>query len=222
MSRTEHERPDVRNSGDRGAAARDRRVRRTRKLLHDAFLELVNEKGYEKTTIQDILDRADVGRSTFYVHYRDKEALLMASFDGMRDQLETELAQIPATSAIDVTLPAALLFEHAYRNQRVYRALCGRQGGALVQRYLRRLIGDLLRKHLRPQFSQAGTGVPADVAAEFYTNAALGLLVWWIDHEFCNGPTWLTATYRTLAAPGERQQSRVLEQPFAGTTGSSR
>ena len=203
MARTEHQRQVVRNSADRGAVSRDRRVRRTRKLLHDAFLELVIEKGYEKTTIQDILDRADVGRSTFYVHYRDKEALLTASFDGMRDQLEGELAEIPATSAVDVALPAALLFEHAYRNQRVYRALCGRQGGALVQRYLRRLIGDLLRKHLRPPFTQTGTGVPADVAAEFYASAALGLLVWWIDHEFRNGPMWLTSTYRALAAPGQ-------------------
>ena len=203
MARTEHERQGVRNAGDRGAVSRDRRVRRTRKLLHDAFLELVIEKGYEKTTIQDILDRADVGRSTFYVHYRDKEALLTASFDGMRDQLESELEEIPATSVIDVTVPAALLFEHAYRNQRVYRALCGRQGGALVQRYLRRLIGDLLRKHLRPPFTQTGTGVPADAAAEFYTSATLGLLVWWIDHEFRNGPMWLTSTYRALAAPGQ-------------------
>ena len=202
MSSTEHGRQVVRKSAGSSAAAPDRRVRRTRKLLHDAFLALVIEKGYEKTTIQDILDRADVGRSTFYVHFRDKEALLMASFDGMRDQLEHELVGIPATSPIDVTLPAALLFEHAYRNQRVYRALCGRQGGALVQRYLRRLIGDLLRKHLRPHVTQVGTGVPGEVAAEFYTSAALGLLVWWIDHDFCNGPAWLTATYRTLAAPG--------------------
>src|ERR1700739_3920091 len=100
MSRTEHARQDVRNSGDRGAAARERGVRRTRKLLHDAFLELVIEKGYEKTTIQDILDRADVGRSTFYVHYRDKEALLMASFDEMRDQLEGELAEISGTRRV--------------------------------------------------------------------------------------------------------------------------
>jgi AcrR family transcriptional regulator len=201
MSSTEHGRQVVRKSAGPGAAAGDRRVRRTRKLLHDAFLALVLEKGYEKTTIQDILDRADVGRSTFYVHFRDKEALLTASFDGMRDQLEHELVDIDATSAIDVTLPAALLYEHAYRNQRVYRALCGRQGGALVQRYLRRLVGDLLRKHLRPHVARAD--VPADVAAEFYTSAALGLLVWWIDHDFCNGPAWLIATYRTLAAPGD-------------------
>ena len=201
MSATEHRDQVVRKSAGTGAAAGDRRVRRTRKLLHDAFLTLVLEKGYEKTTIQDILDRADVGRSTFYAHFRDKEALLTASFDGMRDQLEHQLADIDATSPVDVTLPAALLYEHAYRNQLVYRALCGRQGGALVQRHLRQLIGDLLRKHLRPHVSRADVG--ADVAAEFYTSAALGLLVWWIDHDFCSGPAWLTSTYRTLATPGE-------------------
>ena len=177
----------------------DRRVRRTRKLLHDAFISLVIEKGYEKTTIQDILDRADVGRSTFYVHYRDKEALLTANFDAMHEQLECELDQIAATGPVDVALPAALLFEHAYRNQRMYRAMCGRQGGALVQRHLRRLIGDVLRKRLRPQLQQVGAEVPADVAAEFYTSAALGLLVWWIDKDFRGDDLWMTGLYRKLA-----------------------
>jgi AcrR family transcriptional regulator len=204
MSGTEHSRQTVRKRASSPVAAPDRRVRRTRKLLHDAFISLVIEKGYEKTTIQDILDRADVGRSTFYVHYRDKEALLTASFDEIHEQLERELADISAAGPIDVGLPAALLYEHAYQNQRVYRALCGHQGGALVQRYLRRLIGDLLRKQLRPQFPQAGTEVPADVTAEFYTSAALGLLVWWINHEFCNGPAWLAATYRMLAHPASQ------------------
>src|ERR1700722_29364 len=170
MSDTELGGRIVRKPGGSGAAAPDRRVRRTRKLLHDAFLSLVIEKGYEKTTIQDILDLADVGRSTFYMHYQDKEALLTASFDEMRAQLERQLAEIPAAGPIDVTPPATLLFEHAYRNQRVYRALCGHQGGALVQRYLRRLIGDLLRERLQPH---ADTEVPADVAAAFYTSATL-------------------------------------------------
>ena len=201
MSDSEQSGRNIPNPRGSGAAAPDRRVRRTRALLHDAFISLAIEKGYEKTTIQDILDRADVGRSTFYMHYRDKAALLTASFDGMHEQLLQQLAEVSATSAIDVTLPAALLFDHAYQNQRVYRALCGHQGGAVVQRHLRSLIGDLLRKHLRQEFSTGGTEVPADIAAEFYTSAALGLLVWWIAHGFCNGPTWLAATYRTLAQP---------------------
>jgi AcrR family transcriptional regulator len=201
MSSTEHRRRIVRRTADSGATTPDRRVRRTRKLLHDAFISLVIENGYEKTTIQDILDRADVGRSTFYVHYRDKEALLMASFDEIRDNLEHEFADITTSGPVDVSLPAALLFEHAYRHQRVYRALCGHRGGALVQRYLRRMVGDLLRKRLRPQFAGPGTSVPADVAAEFYTSAALGMLVWWIDQDFCADHIWLTQQYRQLATP---------------------
>jgi len=201
MSSSEQSRELVRKPGAVRVAAPDRRVRRTRKQLHDAFIALVIEKGYEKTTVQDILDRADVGRSTFYVHYRDKEALLMASFDSMGDQLEHELAGITSADPIDVTLPAALLFEHAYRNQRVYQALCGHQGGALVQRHLRQLIGDVLRKRLRSQRTRSGAGVPADVAAEFYTSAALGLLVWWIDQDFRGDHAWLTLLYRKLAAP---------------------
>ncbi len=199
MSTTEHGTKYVRNSGERRAAAGDRRVRRTRKLLHAAFLELVVEKGYDKTTIQDILDRADVGRSTFYVHFRDKEALLTASFDEMRDQLEEALSAIPMSGVVDVTLPATMLFGHAHRHQQIYRALCGRHGGDVVQRHLRHLIGDVLRKHLQPQFASAASAVPAEVAAEFHTSATLGLLAWWIDHDFCNGPQWLTAAYRTLA-----------------------
>jgi AcrR family transcriptional regulator len=179
----------------------DRRVKRTRKLLHEAFIALVIEQGYEKTTIQDILDRADVGRSTFYVHYRDKEALLTASFDDVRDQLERELAGIAVSETVDVALPAALLYEHAYRNKQVYRALCGRQGGALVQRYLRRLLGDLLRKRLRQQLTHGDAELPVDVVAEFYTSAALGLLVWWIDQDFRGDHAWLTGIYRKLAAP---------------------
>jgi len=199
MPSTEQLRQTVQKSGGSAAGVPDRRVRRTRKLLQDAFISLVIEKGYEKTTIQDILDRADVGRSTFYVHYRDKEALLTANFDAMHEQLEHELDQIAAAGPIDVALPAALLFEHAFRNQRMYRAMCGRQGGALVHRHLRRLIGDVLRERLRPQLQQAGAEVPADVAAEFYTSAALGLLVWWIDKDFCGDDAWLTGVYRKLA-----------------------
>jgi AcrR family transcriptional regulator len=207
VSKTEHNSEIVPKAEAAQPKASDRRVRRTRKQLHDAFISLVVEQGYEKTTIQHILDRADVGRSTFYVHYRDKEALLTASFDEMGNQLEHELA-IAAADSIDVTLPAALLFEHAFRNKRAYRALCGHQGGALVQRHLRRLIADVLRNHLEPELARSGPEVPGDVAAEFYTSAALGLLVWWIGQDFCHDHVWLTLLYRRLACPADDMAAR--------------
>ena len=59
----------------------DRRVQRTRKLLQDALIDLVAEKGYVAVTIQEILDRANVGRSTFYAHFQDKDQLLHSILD---------------------------------------------------------------------------------------------------------------------------------------------
>ena len=68
--------------------ALDRRVRKTREALHSALASLVVAKGYDAVTIQDVLDAADVGRSTFYSHFAGKEALLRSGFDRLRAELE--------------------------------------------------------------------------------------------------------------------------------------
>jgi AcrR family transcriptional regulator len=181
----------------------DRRVRRTRRILHDALISLILEKGYGRITVQDILDRADVGRSTFYAHYRDKEALLVTSFDDLRDELQRTIeAMAPGVPPVDTALPAAVIFEHAHRNRRVYRALCGKQGGNLVYGHLHGLISGLLREHLRPHLAAAGSNLPVEVVAEFYTSGALGLLIWWVDRNYPYGPARLAEMYQRLAVPG--------------------
>jgi AcrR family transcriptional regulator len=162
----------------------DRRVRRTRTSIVEAFLSLVVERGYERVTVQDILDRADVGRSTFYAHYRDKEAVLTSCFDGL-------------TADLDAMTPSRL-FHHAYRHRTVYRALCGRPGGPLVQRHLHTLIAGTLRAHL----TAAGSRIPAEAVAEYSTSALLGLLIWWVGRDFEGGPDAITKIYSALAAPG--------------------
>ena len=63
----------------------DRRVRRTRALLRDALVTLILEKGYNAVTVQDIIDRANVGRSTFYAHFENKDKLLLSGFDDVRN-----------------------------------------------------------------------------------------------------------------------------------------
>ncbi|KYF89640.1 TetR family transcriptional regulator [Sorangium cellulosum] len=73
--------------GDRTRAAgkiADRRVQKTRKLLSDALVSLILEKGYDEVSIQDIIDRANVGRSTFYSHYENKEQLLLFGHEHLR------------------------------------------------------------------------------------------------------------------------------------------
>ncbi|MFI5610347.1 TetR/AcrR family transcriptional regulator [Amycolatopsis sp. NPDC051903] len=179
-------------------AEQDRRVRRTRRVLRNALFELIFEKGYDRVTVQDVLDRADVGRSTFYAHYRDKEALLLAAFDELSEELRREFGT-PMPGA-DPARPADAVFRFAYGHQPAFRALCGKRGGDVVQRHLRRLLADLLTEHLG--LDTVGLPIPADVVAEFCTSATLGLLDWAIDNGFPHDATWLAATYRRLAEPG--------------------
>jgi AcrR family transcriptional regulator len=179
-------------------AEQDRRVRRTRRVLRNALFELIFEKGYDRVTVQDVLDRADVGRSTFYTHYRDKEALLLAAFDELSEELRDEF-DTPAPDA-DPAVPAEAVFRFAYGRQPAFRALCGKRGGEVVQRHLRRLLAELLTAHLR--LDAVAPPVPADLVAEFCTSATLGLLGWAIDNDFPHDADWLAGTYRRLAEPG--------------------
>jgi len=178
----------------------DRRVRRTRRTLQDALFALIFEKGYDRVTVQDVLDRADVGRSTFYAHFRDKEALLLAAFDSLSEDLRGGLGT--TAPGDDPALPAEALFRFAYERQRSFRALCGKQGGEVVQRHLRRLLTELLMAHLC--LGKEKPDVPAEVIVEFCTSATLGLLGWAVDNGFPRDAAWLAAAYRRLVEPGVR------------------
>ena len=102
----------------------DRRSVRTRRNLGDALVALILKKGYDAITVQDIIDEADVGRSTFYMHYTGKEDLLRASFETLRSVLaEAAVAERGKTGE---PLPFSLaLFEHACAHKHIYRALGG-------------------------------------------------------------------------------------------------
>ncbi|WP_344611850.1 TetR/AcrR family transcriptional regulator [Dactylosporangium salmoneum] len=177
-------------------------MRRTRRILGEALVELIIEQGYERTTVQDVLDRADVGRSTFYTHFRDKDALLMAGFEDLAERLRADLDAVGPGVPPAPGQPIEGLFAHAYRNRTVYTALFGRRGGAVFARRLHELVAGLVRAHLAPHLAAARAGVPLDVAVEFVTSAAIGLLVWWIDGGFQFSPQRMAVLYQRLAAPG--------------------
>jgi AcrR family transcriptional regulator len=180
-------------------AETDRRVRRTRRALQEAFVALVVEQGYEKTTVQHVLDRADIGRSTFYAHYRDLEALFTSCFDGLREGLHRDLAAMaPGRPLPDPVAPVRVLFEHAAAHRDVSRAVCGRPGGTVASRHLHTMVSDLLREH----FAAVGTRLPAEVMAEYFAAALLGVLIWWVRHDFPHDADHVAAMCQDLTAPG--------------------
>jgi AcrR family transcriptional regulator len=180
----------------------DRRIQRTRKALQDALLALILEKGYEAVTIQDVIDRANVGRSTFYLHFQDKDALFFSEFETLRTLFERHLLSQPMMDTSPWNLSLAM-FRHAQENRQLYTALAGKQGGNLALTHIQKYLGSLLRVHLKQQFPQKeNLPVPLEILAHYLINAFMSLLTWWLDHDLPYPAERMNDMFRQLTQPG--------------------
>jgi AcrR family transcriptional regulator len=184
----------------------DRRVRRTRELLRGAFLSLILEKSYDRITVQDILDRADIGRSTFYAHYRDKEDLLLAGFEDIRAALaaERDATEDEPGAETELLQPVLAVFTHVERHRQFWGPLSRKGGADLITRILRESVDDLVQRHLQSHFGGSGVDpIQLEAAVQFVAGACMGLLVWWLDHEdIPSSAEEIHTTFRLLATPG--------------------
>ena len=178
--------------------SKDRRTVRTRRSLGDALVTLILKKGYEAITVQDIIDEADVGRSTFYMHYTGKEDLLRASFETLRRVL-TEAAVVTRGQGSE-PLPFSLaLFEHACAHKHIYRALAGGRGGVVVGKQMRLVLADVVRKELA---SEPAVDIPAEIRVQFVVDTFLSVLSWSIGRKPAVPPPRMDAIFRRLVLEG--------------------
>lgn len=178
----------------------DRRVRRTRQLLRGALVGLILEKGYDRITVQDIIDRADIGRSTFYAHFTDKDDLLLSGLEEFGAAFEDNLNRHFANRA-DPS-PALPVFQHAYENRDLYRALAGKRGADVLHEGLRRHVTGAMARHLGEFIPANDSALPRAVTVEFVISALLGLLTWWLENGMPYGPEEMAAMYMRLVLQG--------------------
>jgi AcrR family transcriptional regulator len=187
------------------SAPTDRRVRRTRELLRRALLSLIQEKGYDRITVQDILDRADVGRSTFYAHYRDKDDLLLSGFEDIRSALavEREAAEQAAGGTSEFLQPLLTVFRHVEGHRHFWQPLARKGGADVVIRILRDHVTHLVREHFRSQFPGLGRNQPQlEAAVQFVVGACMGLGIWWLDNDVPYSAEELYSIFRRLTTQG--------------------
>jgi AcrR family transcriptional regulator len=157
--------------------ATDRRVLRTHRMLRDALIALILERGWDEVSVQDVCDRADIGRSTFYMHFADKEDLLLSGFADLRKAMDEQRAASAAgTQALGF---ARAMIEHAHENQRLFRALVGKRSGQAVQKLFRQHVLDLVRQDLA---GLAPPGPHLDATVHYLTGAFVELVVWSLDN----------------------------------------
>lgn len=166
----------------------DRRVTRTRRHLREALMQLILEKGYDAVTIEDITERAELGRTTFYLHYRDKEELLLESIESTAQELYQQIypdKSLEGPSSPQEGLHAIeRVFTHAAANSLLYRIIL--KGGAASK--VRHTILNFLSEAALPIFERnlPNPGlfpVPLRAVSSYFAASLLGFLTWWLEEE---------------------------------------
>lgn len=178
----------------------DRRVQRTRETLHHALISLMIEKGFDAITIQDLLDRANVGRSTFYAHYTGKEDLLRAGLRELRRQLE-KAQRADVSRELRFAFSRAL-FEHAGSHRDVYHAIVGRRSGTVVMGEMRGLLAELVKNDLKLRNPRSSArDLPRAAVVQFVVGALMSLLTWWLEEKTARSAGEVDAIFRRLTLP---------------------
>jgi len=182
----------------------DRRVKRTHRTLREALVALLVERGWDEISVQDICDRADVGRSTFYTHFADKEELLASGFAELRAALRAQALPggTGASAAASRFAFVTGVIDHAHENRRLFKALVGKRGGQVVVRRFRELVAGLVREDLLG--GRAAPTPAQDGAVHFVAGAFFELLTWWLEARNPLLPTEIDRLYRSMAAAALR------------------
>jgi AcrR family transcriptional regulator len=167
-----------------GKQVKDRRIQKTKNLLHDALGSLIREKPYDAIVVQEILDRANVGRSTFYMHFRDKDELLVS---GIHDMLRSVHAPESPSSGkryeriIRFSLP---IFEHIHQHRHTGGAKMGTRGRAIIHEHLQRVLAQLIADDVRKDFQgrrKTAGQIPPDLIVQYVASTFILVLNWWVE-----------------------------------------
>ena len=159
----------------------DRRIKRTRRLLGEALLALITEKGFDAVTIRDITEHADIAYATFFRHFGSKEALLGHVMEGVIN----DLAGLAGKDREDHFVKEGILFfQYVAENQMLYQSLLSSHGSRQVACQLKEVLADHIRASAETHYRAiADPSIPFEIALNHIAAAALELVAWWLEHD---------------------------------------
>ena len=181
----------------------DPRVARTRDRLGDALIELIQQKPFDAITVQDVLDRAGVGRSTFYAHYKDKDDLLLSDVDEFFRDVSMQIAESGETS--ERLVPAREFFHHLAGARPLLAAFAesgrDREIWELAQGHFARGIAHRLGSLPRAAPIPEGE---REVRAQALAGSFVALIHWWLARGLKETPEAMDALFHAIAWNGVR------------------
>jgi AcrR family transcriptional regulator len=187
-----------------GRRVQDRRIQKTRMVLREALFSLIREKDYDSIVVKEILDRANVGRSTFYAHFRDKDELLVS---GMHDMLRSAQATVPPSSGKDrqnviwFSLP---IFEHISQHRLAGRVKIGVRGRTVIHEHLKKVLAALIVRDVKESFKarrNTTASIPLDLFVQYVASTFILVLNWWMEQRSAVSPEEINDLFRSIISP---------------------
>ena len=197
---------------------KDRRVQRTLQSLRTALFELIKEKAYDEISIEDITERANVGRTTFYLHYKDKEDLLMDELSSVmyeRVQMLSEIpfsVWLPSEEEYDKNKPLQpllLVFQHIHEKSELYNLLLKSANSSRIVERIRKVSTEAIIRFVENKIETDPipvlSEVPIEFFAAFFSGAFLSIVNWWIKEDMQHSPEEVTNMFRSLFFRGANE-----------------
>lgn len=194
----------------------DRRIQKTEKALLESLESLILEKGYDEINIQDITDRANLGRATFYLRHKEKDDLLDDLLHKMGEDFLSSFSEIiPHDWNLGDLSFLQRIFAYFQEHYAIFHALMDSKGGFTtlfnLQTELKGIIETSLSNEM--QTKNLESTLPPEFITNYYAGALVGLIFWWLYADMPFTPTEMTQMYRNITLNGRKG----LLKPTFGT-----
>lgn len=180
----------------------DRRVEKTKVAIYQALSELLNRKRYPNITIQEIIDRANVGRTTFYSHFSTKDDLLYSCIENVFESFNAHLMNDASQAHETHLIPVAELFEHIQENSRMVKGILALEGGELLSEKLKNYWSVKIEPYLLLQIPNGKEPrVPIPILTNYITSTVFELLRWWMKSGMSYTPQQMEQYLFELVSP---------------------
>jgi AcrR family transcriptional regulator len=195
-----------------GEHVKDRRVQKTQRLLRDALVSLIHEKSYDSIAVKEILERANVGRSAFYAHFHDKDALLASGIHQMLHDGSPRPLPPGARRFRSVVWFSLPVFEYVNPFRHTAGPLMGKEDRSIIHEHLREVLIHTIADDVRacvPRREAGAVRVPPELLAEYLAATFILVLNWWVESKSTLSPReaddlFLSMVLPTLTATTER------------------
>ena len=185
----------------------DRRQHKTRAAIFSAFTELVGEKHYGKITVQDIIDKANVGRTTFYAHFETKDFLLKELCEELFGHIvNTAMDRAHSHGLMNINCDEQKsvfchLMHHLQENDRNILGLLSCESSDIFLRYFKDSLSDMITEQFLKRGRTVNSNLPQDFLVNHISGSFVEMVLWWIKGGMKQTPEELDVYFRAVTEP---------------------